>query len=479
MLLTVSTDLGGGLPKMVSSNKHIIIIGGGISGLALLHYLKQKYTNRPEVQLRLLEKSSSLGGTMKTHYQKGCVFEQGPDGFLNSKKTTLQFVQELDLEDELIFAQPESKIRHIELNNQLHSMPVGLKSFFNFKPLSFREKVRIGAEMFVSKQNNSEETVYEFGARRFGKKFADVFLDSLVTGIYGGDMHSLNVHHAFPKLNNWEQNYGSVIQGMLKEAKKKKVEQNGTAKDSTKSPLGQLRSFKRGMSQLVAAIHSRYKDFIQLNESVVGIHRVSEGWSVETLNAKYLADEIFLCVPAFSAAEILREFHPALSELLSKIFYAPIAVVGLNYQCASINTPPQGFGYLIPSSEKKEVLGVLFSSNIFPNRSPETRFLFRIMLGGSRNPNILKKSEGELIALAKQELELILNIKQDVAVDEFIVTWPKAIPQYDREYAHAISQITSEVAQIRNFHLVANYIGGVSVNDCIGNAWLAEQKSTL
>jgi oxygen-dependent protoporphyrinogen oxidase len=455
-------------------SKQIIIIGGGISGLAVLHYLKKKYRERPDVRIRLWEKNDYLGGTIRTLHDDRCLFETGPNGFLDSKNITLEFIRELGLENDLLPAGRQAQKRFISRNGKLHELPGDVTSFLKFQPLSTGAKFRVLAELVVPKGNNPDETVYEFGCRRVGREFTEIFLDSMASGIFAGDARRLNLRAAFPKIYDIEQRYGSLFKGMMALAKAgKKTAQKGAG---IGHPGGRLTSFPQGMSQLIRTLHNRYEEDIQTGHPVFELHPQESGFHLRTTAHDVFAGEVYLCAPAYQAAPLVRRWKPALAKLLSAISYAPVTVVGLLYQRSQLSKLPEGFGYLIPSSEKKNVLGVLFPSNIFTNRSKEDEFLFRVMIGGARHPDIRQKSEEQLIRMAEDEISGTFSPTGD-AKKVFFATWPQAIPQYDQDYPALRAQIESEVAGIRNLHLVANYLGGISINDCIASAKAAVEIS--
>jgi len=167
--------------------KQIVIIGGGISGLTLLHYLHLKYYERSDINITLLEKNEVLGGTIGTQVRKECYFENGPNAFLNNKPQTLKLIKEIDIEHSLIQANEEAEVRYISVNNQLHALPTDFSSFLNFKLMNPFDKLRLFSELFVHKGGNKSESVFEFAKRRFGEKSAQFFFDPIVSGIYGGD----------------------------------------------------------------------------------------------------------------------------------------------------------------------------------------------------------------------------------------------------------------------------------------------------
>jgi len=296
----------------------------------------------------------------------------------------------------------------------------------------------------------------------------------MVSGIFGGDVRQLSIKAAFPKIYELEQSYGSVIKGFVDLQRKKKSKGNGKKQGAD----GRMVSFRKGMSQFSEGFLNKYRDSIHLDEAVVGIDRAGEGFTVETRKIKYFADELFVCTPAFVASDLLKSLDMMVSELLAKIVYAPIAVIGLVYPKKNIKRLPVGFGYLVPSSEGKEVLGTIFSSNIFPDRTNDKYFLFQVMIGGARNPDIVQKTRKDLITIATSELKKVLNIDQDPS-DEFFIIWPQAIPQYTNEYAYVKDGLLYEVQKFKNFHLVSNYLDGIGLADCLHNAHIAAEKSSL
>ena len=244
--------------------KQIVIVGGGISGLTLLHYLKQNHGNADIV---LLEKNDHLGGTIQSLKRQRCLFETGPNGFLDSKPRTLEFIKELGLEDSLIRADEVSKVRYISANNALHPLPTDPRSFLSSKLLNPLEKVRILGEFFVPRGKDPDETVYDFGKRRLGEGFSQVFLDPMVSGVFGGDAQKTNLKAAFPRIHQLEQEYGSLFKAMIKIRKTKKAEEKNENK-AMGSPTGTLTSLRAGLSQIIEAIENRYSGSICFNSQV-------------------------------------------------------------------------------------------------------------------------------------------------------------------------------------------------------------------
>ncbi len=452
--------------------QQIIIVGGGISGLSLLHYLKKRYSQQQDLQILLLEKNAQVGGTTHTEILKHGLFEHGPNGFLSHKEDILTLIDELGLSKELIKTSPGSQNRYICIKDRLHALPTHPFEILTFQPLSFIDKIRIPLEIFIPQGKNPDETAFEFVKRRFGQGFVQLIFDPFISGIFAGDPHQLHFRSAFPDLYSLEADHGSILKGLLKKMGQKKRQ----------SPQGTSRphflSLQKGMSQLMECLHLRYQDHIRLREEVKDIHRQSKGFTVETQQTTYFAEELFISTPAYQAARMVKGLNSRLSHLLSQIPYAPVAVVALILRKTAFPLPPVGFGYLIPSSEGKGVLGVLFCSCLFPNRTDPDCVLLRVMLGGALHPNIINSSPEELINLAIQEIQQRFHPKEN-PVETACVIWPQGIPQYNLGYPQIKTEIKQELIQLPHLHLVANYLNGISFNDCIQNALKASQSCVL
>ena len=444
-------------------SKAIIIVGGGISGLTVLHHLRKKYANTSGVTIKLLEMENAIGGTVRTIRRNGTQFEAGPNAFLDSKPSTLQLAQDLGLESDLIVASTENKIRYICLKNNLHQLPKNPIAFFRFKPLTFSEKLCAIKEVFLPRGQNPDETVYEFGTRRLGEGVAKYFLDPLVSGICGGDSRELNLQFTFPTIYNLEQKHNSLIRGMFA---------------SKKNKSGKLRSFKYGMGHLVEKLAEKHADSIITGAMVHRVTPEKDGYLVETGETKYFADELILSTPAFAAADILNAMNHHLAKYLRDIPYASITVVGLVYSIEQFKTITRGFGYLRPTHEGNEILGVLFSSQIFPSRVPKGKVLLQVLLGGAKHPETIRKSEEEIFDIAQEEIISVLGVTGQPE-DQFIFRWGKAIPQYNRVYPTTYSAIKNALQQHPHLHLLANYLDGIALNDCTANAKALADKINL
>jgi oxygen-dependent protoporphyrinogen oxidase len=401
--------------------KRISIIGGGISGLAVLHYLKQRLGDAAHITL--YEREASAGGTVRSFKKNSALFEWGPNGFLNNQPATLQLIEDLNLTDQLIQAQPTSSKRFIQIQGVLHQASMNPLSLAQTPLLTFKDKIALWTGLF--KNVSKDQSIHEHVSQKFSANIAEIFIDSFVTGVYAGDIRRLHMASAFPKLKH------RVL----------------------KRPV--MFSLKEGMGSIIEALSQRYQSHIQTNSEI-------------TIN-KINADITVVATPAYAASKIVESLNPDLTQTLDQIPYAPMAVAGLLFQKTAFKKIPQGFGYLVPSRENKDILGVLIESNIFSRRAGDDEVMLRVMLGGAHHPGIINDSTDQILAKARKEIDAVYGLTIG-PMDTFVKSWPKAIPQYELNYPQLRCLIDEQRAKTPGLYLCANYLDGVSFNDCIAKA---------
>lgn len=413
--------------------KKIAIIGGGISGLALLHFLIKKHG--ADVSVTLYEHSASAGGNVRTFIEDEFLFETGPNGFLTNQPETLELIVDMGLKSDVIFSAKAQ--RFIQVKNRLHELPTGPISFLKSSLLSPKGKYQL-IKGFLNDRVSLDQSVLEYATARFGQETAQLLIDPFVSGVFAGDASKLHMASAFGKM---------------------------LATKRKKSKKSHLCSFKLGMGQLTSRLSEQYAPMIKTS-SVIN--------SIEDIDA----DHIICSAPAYSAASLFQRSNPVLTQLLESIYYAPVAVVGLGFDSFAFMNKPKGFGYLIPSSQGKEVLGVLLESNVFQARAPKDRMMLRVILGGRRHPDVALEDVRILKERAEREIHEIYGLKKH-SIKHWVKIWPKAIPQYELEYPKCRQLINHELAHMPKITLSGNYLGGVAVNDCIYNAKCIANKLTI
>lgn len=445
----------------------IVIVGGGISGLALAYRLQEQL---PEAQINLLEREARLGGTVRTETRDGFRVEWGPNGFLDNKPTTLKLCRDLGLDHELVQAS-ESSRRHrfLYLDGRLRALPGGPLAFLSTNLLSWRGKLRFLAERWQAPRRDAEdESIDAFARRRAGAEAADLFADALVTGIHAGDPKLLSVRATFPRLVALEQQYGSIMKGMSGSARERRAE--AAARGELYQRGSRMWSLRAGLGELITNLSSRLRHSPTTGAVVRALRRTTTGWEVQGEGtSRWPADAVVLACPAWAQAEILAELDAQLAERVGGIAYNRVVVVGLGYRRADVPHPLDGFGFIAPQRDRRDLLGVQWCSSIFPDRAPEGTVLMRALCGGWHRPEIVDWPEGRLLEALRAELCLALGITAPPVFQQ-VVRWDKAIPQYHLGHLDRVAWIEERVRQQPGLFLAGNAYHGVALNDCTEQA---------
>ncbi len=434
----------------------VAVVGAGISGLTTAFYLQ-----KAGISVKVFEKEKNVGGKAKTIIEDGYLVEYGPNGFLDSKESTLKLVKDAKLSDRLYKSSDLSRKRFLFLKGKLQEIPENPFKFLTSPVLSLKGKLRILAEVFVPPNKSWEdESVSSFVSRRLGKEALEVLIDPMVAGIYAGNPDKLGMKSAFYTIFKLEKEYGGLIRGLV--AKLLKGEKKGPA------PSGVLTSFVNGVGELTGSLAKELKH-VETDAEVIGIEKLGIGWKVVFKKSGREREETFdaivLSTPSYVSAKLLKPVASEISNLLAKIPYSPIVVVAFGFEKSKLNHDLNGFGFVVPRTEKRKILGVLWDSSIFPNRAPKGKALIRVMLGGARNPELIELSEEELVKIALEELALTMGINSEPE-KVWVFKHFKGIPHYDVGHYDLVKEIFATLKNYKGLFLCNNSLTGIGINDC-------------
>jgi oxygen-dependent protoporphyrinogen oxidase len=444
----------------------IVVVGGGLSGLAAAYRIRERL---PAAEVVVLESADRPGGNVWTEYENGYTVELGPNGFLDSKPSTLDLCRSLGLADQLIPASEGSrKNRFLFLNDRLHKLPASPLGILRTPLLSVGGKLKLLTEPFRGRPQNlpEDETVAAFATRRFGRETADTFIDALVTGIHGGDPTQLSVAAAFPRLPKFEREAGSVIRGFLRASKEKRRAAEAAGLPKPGPP--RMWSFRAGLRVLIEALANAVP--VKTGENVRRIEKTPTAWLVRGDGAgAWPADAVVVTCPAHRQAELLADVDAELAAEIAGIGYTPIAVVVLGYRRADVPHDLDGFGYIAPQRTGRDALGVQWCSSIFPDRAPPGFVTWRVLCGGVNRPDALAWDDETLLRKVHDEMKATMGVRGEVTFHR-IVRWPKAIPQYVVGHLARVGRIEAAAARHRGLILGGNAYRGVALNDCTEQA---------
>jgi len=448
----------------------IAVLGAGISGLATAHALEQLAAQAGlDVKIVVLEKLERTGGKMMSVKSDGFLCEWGPNGFLDNKPMTLDLCRALGVDANLLRSSDNARKRFIYAADALHRLPEDAFSFFKSKLISWPGKLRLGCEMLVSAKRDAEdETLADFARRRLGGEALERLIGPMVSGIFAGDPETMSVRSCFPRIYQLEQEYGGLLKAMAKLGRQKRAERKaGLQVASAAGPGGVLTSFSGGIQELSDAVVEKLSAEVRIGSGVVEIEAKQGGFLLHLEDKTQVeADLVVSAVPAHALAGILQQVDGQASSLLQQIPYASMNVVCFGYEREKIARDLSGFGYLIAKGEKRNTLGTLWDSSIFPNRAPRGQVLLRSMFGGATNPLAIDLSEDEIKQRTMTDLKKIMGI--DAAPDFVkIFRHRRAIPQYIPGHGQRLVEFDSRLANIPGLFVTGNAFFGVGINDCV------------
>jgi len=449
---------------------HVVVIGGGVSGLAAALGIKRSL---PDVRVTVLEGEAEPGGCARSDRRDGYVIDRGPNGFLTNTHETHELAREIGLADELTPATDAAQKRLLWFDGALREAPTGPAAFLASEMLSPLGKARVALEPFVGRAPaGSDETVFDFAARRLGREFADAFVAPLVLGIAAGDARAISLRAQFPRLARLEDEYGGLLRGMLARRREARREPTRTV-GGPAGPGGRLTTFRGGgVERLIEALRDELGAIVRTSATVTALSRESHAapWTIGLQDGStFEADRVILATPSFVTARLLEAVAPSAAADLNAIPYAGVRVLGLGYDRIDVPHPLDGFGFLVPRGHGVRILGCLWTSTLFPWQAPEGKVLLRIIAGGTVDPGFTNLSDDDALRVARADLERTMGI---VAEPEMIhhVRWENAIPQYPPGHQNRVARIMHEIAATPGLHLTGAAYHGTGLNDCVGDA---------
>ena len=451
---------------MIDKINRIVVVGGGISGLAAAHRLLEISQSK----VTLIEASDRLGGTIETEHRDGFLLERGPDSFISEKPQALDLAKRLGLESQLIQTNEEYRRSFIVRNGRLRRVPEGFQllapsriaPFLMTDIFSVAGKARMAADLFLPRRHTNgtdDESLASFVRRRLGKEALERMAQPMVGGIYTADPETLSLRATLPRFLDMERKHRSLILAMLRQSR---VQKSGTSG----ARYSLFLSFDRGMQVLVDAL-AKMKAEIRLNTRAEALRRDDQSWTITTNTGEQIAaDAVCLAVPAYIAASLLDETSEALVRKLRQIKYASTATINFGYKRSSIAHPLNGFGFVVPLVEKRSLIACTFCSVKFSGRAPDEHVLLRAFAGGALQPEIFALDESEMSRRVENDLRELLGITEPPLFTE-VAKWERSMPQYEVGHLDRVTQLEQIMNQLPGLTLAGNAYRGAGIPDCV------------
>ena len=461
--------------------QRVLVIGGGISGLAAANHL---LATHPDVSVTLVERDNRIGGKILTVQDRGYVIEGGPDSMLGVKPRGVGLSQEIGLGDRMISPIEANRRSFVLRKGKLHRIPEGLTGLVPTKLgpiaksrlISPRGKLRMLGDYVRKPGISTDETLASFMTRRLGDEVYSNLIEPLMAGIYAGDGSALSLQATFPQLQDAEQAHGGLIKGVLAQRAKAQANTNGNG-----AKPGFV-TYQTGLHELVDTLADRILEQggeIRTGAAVSLLERCAHGYRVtidrddgpETMRV----DGIVMATQAWAAAPLLEPIDHGASAALDHIPHVSSAIVALGFDDPSVAEKLDGYGYVVPRTERRPVMAMTWLSSKWAGRAPQGKALIRAFVGRAGEQQILQRPDDTLIEVVRKELADVLGINAVPALSK-VFHWDGGMPQYTMGHRERVAVLESALADVPGIAVAGNMFRGVGLPDCIASGESAADK---
>ncbi len=455
--------------------KHVVVVGGGISGLAAAWYL-----SGAGARVTVLEGGTVLGGKLRTGELAGQRLDEGAESVVTRRPEGVALIEELGLAGELIHpgTSGSSVYSHGGLRRlpagQIMGVPSDLVALAQSGVVSQAGVARAALDLAKRETPRGHDvSVADYVGDRLGREVLERLVEPLLGGVYAGRVEHLSFEATLPQFAHAAHTQRSLILAArsIKEASAAKT-----------GPI--FATLRDGMGALPVALAGMLaKEGVEIRTEAMAreLHRTPGGWRL-VLGSKAApealeADAVVLAVPATPASRLLADVAPAAAAELAGIEYASMAIISLAYHATAFPELPEGTGYLVPYVEGRDVKAVTFSSLKWPGRRGHDpgMVLLRASIGRYGQERTLQRSDAELKAAVMAELATTCAVGE-LPADSRVTRWGGALPQYDVGHLDRVARIRAAVAGHRGLALCGAAYDGVGIPACIATARAAADR---
>ncbi len=465
-------------PDHTGAPGHVVVIGGGIAGLAAAHRLLAD-----GVRVTLIEAGPRLGGKLHAGELAGAPVDLGAESVLARRPEAVDLARSVGLGEAL--QPPATATAHLWTRGALRPMPRGhvmgvpgdLGPLAASGVLSAEGLARIEAERELAPTEIGEDVaVGEYVAARLGREVVDRLVEPLLGGVYAGNAYRISMRAAVPQLFEAARTHHSLGEGV------RELQRRAAAQPAAAGPV--FAGIDGGIGRLPAAVAEacrRAGARILTGTPVREVLRTAEGWRVVTATGTVDADGVILATPAGPAAQLLDRLVPAAAAELRGVEYASMALVTMAFRRSDL--PPAiteggASGFLVPPVDGRTIKASTFSSNkwAWAGADPEL-FLLRTSVGRHGDEGELKREDGELVAVSLADLGDAVGLAAR-PVASTVTRWDGGLPQYPVGHLDRVARIRAAVAALPGLAVCGALYDGVGIPACIASAGKAADAVT-
>ena len=449
----------------------VIVVGGGISGLAAAHRIVERGMGR--VDVTLFEASPRLGGVIATERIGNRLLEGGPDSLIVEKPWAAELCRRIGLGDELIPPNAGSRRTLVVHRGRLEPLPDAFQlmapgrigPFLRTPILSWPGKLAALKDLVLPRGGpppGGDESLASFVRRRLGQEVLERIAQPLIGGIYTADPETLSLAATMPRFLEMERTHRSVIAALLRQNR------HASAAGTSGARFALFLTLRGGIGTLVDALASRLpQGTVRTGTPVAGLDREPEAWRVRLADgSSEHADAVVMALPAPRAAEVLGGVDASLASGMRENQYASSAIVSLVYRRADLPRPVDAFGFVVPHVEGRRLIAASFSSVKFPGRVPDGELVVRVFVGGALQPDLFRLDDEEIARATREELRDLLGVRSEPLLTR-IWRHPESMPQYRVGHPSRVAALRERAGRHPGLALAGNAYEGVGLADCV------------
>lgn len=453
----------------MSDRPHIVVIGGGISGLAAAHALNLG----GEARVTLFEADDRLGGKIRSETIAGQTVDVGAEALFAKLPGAAELCRDIGLEAELVG--PGATATAIWTRRRLRELPSGIFSglpdgvgpVLRSGILGPRGVARAALDLVLPPTRvDGDRSVGQLVRSRLGRDALDRLVDPLFGTIYAGDCNELSARATAPALDALARSHRSLIVAML------------AAKPAPPSPGPMFVSLAGGLGRIVAQLREALRDVdIRTAQPVTGLERADRGGYAVALEhgGELHADGVVLAAPHDVAARLLAELSPATAAELAQIAYSSTIVVTMRYPAAAAALPANLAGFLVPQSERRLLGACTCMSSKWPYLAATGELWLRCSVARAAVHDALSLDDATLGERLAADLRQALGLRA-APLDVHVTRWERSLPRYAPGHLDRVARIEEQLARFDDLALIGPAYRGIGVPQCITRARAAAER---
>jgi len=437
----------------------VVVIGGGIAGLAAAYELRVR-----GIPFALLEASGRLGGLIRTERVDGYTIDSGADSMLAQKPAAIALCEELGLGHRLMTSTPP-RTAYVYARDRLYPLPA--PSVFGIpttdEALAAYDLLSESSRAEIARRANQntpateqDESVADFFRRQFGDETVDLIAEPLLGGIHAGDVERLSMDSVAPRLTAAGRG-GSVFRAFR-------------TSPASPDPEGVFRALRGGMGELVDAIAERLPpDAVRLESPVSGITRRGSSFQVRTPRGAVECRAAIVAAPSHAAGSMLTGLDPGIAALCADVPYVSTVSIAFAWPRSEVTHPLQGSGFVVARRHSRlRITACTWVSSKWENRAPPDMVLLRAFLGGAHDPDVVALSDDALSDIAGCDLGAVLGISAAPHLTR-VQRWMRAGAQHNVGHRVKLIEIDRRLATIPGLFVAGSGFHAIGIPDCIAD----------